>query len=484
MHGDPAEERGNGMDFQELADSYEAVACILSVDTAANGGRGEICIVAANQNYRNIFGNLLDDLALDRSEADDPRFAPGIPYDSYLPKNPAFEEFCYRVTSKREALHTYLHMVGQDLWFHAFGVPIDYEEDGRRYCAYVTKQTSRTSIQPDKISDSVLKTCIRLDGAEDFRTSMDGVIRDIRLLCNAEICTILLMDHDEKSCSVLATDLRENSPMKRVTEFEDFFSVADSWLQMMGDDDCIIIGSEEEMQHIRTENHAWWATLDEAGVNSLVLFPLRFNRTVLGFIWVTNFDTRQTDRIRETLEMTTFFLSSHISTYKMMQRLEHIGYTDMLTGVQNRNAMNNRVSSIVEGGEFLTIPFGVIFADLNGLKNVNDTQGHSAGDLLLKKAALLLQEHFHGEGIYRAGGDEFVVIVTGCSRETFEKRVASLKEHSDNPANVCFAVGNCYVESGCDIRKAMRLADENMYQDKEDFYRRHPENDRRKRNRT
>ena len=126
----------------------------------------------------------------------------------------------------------------------------------------------------------------------------------------------------------------------------------------------------------------------------------------------------------------------------------------------------------------------VLFADLNGLKTVNDTQGHSAGDLLLKKAALLLQELFAEDDIYRAGGDEFVVIVTGCTKEALEKRVQVLKERSDVPEGVCFAVGGYYVESGCDIRKAMQLADENMYRDKDDFYRRHPENDRRKRNRT
>ena len=199
---------------------------------------------------------------------------------------------------------------------------------------------------------------------------------------------------------------------------------------------------------------------------------------------MTNFDTRNTERIKETLELTTFFLSSHIASYQMMTRLEHIGFTDMLTGVQNRNAMNNRVNSIVSGETFLNVPFGVVFADLNGLKTVNDTQGHSAGDLLLKKAALLLQELFEEDDIYRAGGDEFVVIVTGCTQEELEKRVQTLKERSDVPEGVCFAVGGYYVESGCDIRKAMQLADENMYRDKDDFYRRHPENDRRKRNRT
>ena len=147
----------------------------------------------------------------------------------------------------------------------------------------------------------------------------------------------------------------------------------------------------------------------------------------------------------------------------------------MLTGVQNRNAMNKRVRDITEGEESLTVPFGVVFADLNGLKTVNDEQGHGAGDLLLKKASILLQEVFDGDEIYRAGGDEFAVIVSGCTEEDFSRKTDVLKERSADPENVCFAVGTCFCAQEMDIRQAMRFADEDMYKNKAEYYSEHPE---------
>ena len=81
--------------------------------------------------------------------------------------------------------------------------------------------------------------------------------------------------------------------------------------------------------------------------------------------------------------------------------------------------------------------------------------------------------------IYRAGGDEFVVIVTGCAEEVFNKKVQVLRLHMDMSNDVSLAIGCYYVSSGCDIRTAMRLADENMYKDKREYYKKHPKNDRR-----
>ena len=133
------------------------------------------------------------------------------------------------------------------------------------------------------------------------------------------------------------------------------------------------------------------------------------------------------------------------------------------------------VSEIVSCAAEKKVTYGVVFADLNGLKKMNDVQGHSAGDLLLKKEAILLQELFKGNDIYRAGGDEFVVIIPGCDRQELEKKVDALREASQDPENVCLAVGSSYCGLQRDIRDAMREADEDMYERKSRYYSRYPE---------
>jgi diguanylate cyclase (GGDEF)-like protein len=146
----------------------------------------------------------------------------------------------------------------------------------------------------------------------------------------------------------------------------------------------------------------------------------------------------------------------------------------MLTGVKNRNAMNNVVDEIKAGKKLLNAPYAVLFTDLNGLKKVNDVEGHSAGDQLLKKVAAMLQRVFFNTEIYRAGGDEFMILVEQADKDEIDSRLERLREQSEKEDGH-FAVGVCYVDGDMDILNAMRIADERMYDDKKEYYRRYPE---------
>lgn len=113
---------------------------------------------------------------------------------------------------------------------------------------------------------------------------------------------------------------------------------------------------------------------------------------------------------------------------------------------------------------------GIVFADL---KQVNDKNGHFAGDMLLKNAAITLQMEFEGCEIYRAGGDEFMVLSLTLTADEIEQRVQELRDSADDPECISFALGWC-MDSTKHLRHAMRTADERMYADKERFYAAHP----------
>jgi len=464
------------MDHQMLADSFEAMTLVAAVEKTSDGGYGEIRIAAANQKYIDF----IEQMNNCPPELKGKFFVPGELYEKFFLKDMSFEDLCWRSAVKKQPIHTYFHINTPELWFNAFVMPLSYEDNGICYCTFTAKITDLADIDLKSThsvgtSDDVLRTCIKLHETKDFKKTLDEVIHDIRLICGAEVCTIMLIDNSTGSCSVLATNIMPGSKLKRVTQFVNFYDIALSWLDTIGDSDCLIIKNEKDMKYISEVNNPWYLTLEEAGVDSVVLFPLRYNNEVLGFIWATNFDTKNTLRIKETLELTTFFLSSQIASYKMLQRLEHLSYTDILTGVKNRNAMNNRVMDIVSGELFLTVPFGVVFADLNGLKIVNDLYGHNAGDILLKKAAIILEEVFDTGDVYRAGGDEFMIIIEGCGKDELERKVDDLRLRTVDNEEVSFAVGSYYIDSGCDIRLAMHCADENMYKDKERYYSENPD---------
>ena len=287
----------------------------------------------------------------------------------------------------------------------------------------------------------------------------------------------MLTDFKARKCSLLSENAAPEIGRHTLMDFlnDEFINYAKSWLDIINGSSCLIIRDEKEMEFIKEHSPSWYESLKSAGIQKIALFPLRYNDETIGFIWATNFALEETDHIKETLELSTYFIASEIANYKLLQRLETLSSTDLLTGVKNRNAMNNRVIQIASGRERMPTSYGIIFADLNSLKTVNDRIGHNAGDKLLVDAAEILQTTFSGSSIYRAGGDEFLIIDLETPKEVLSSKVEALREKSDNTNNISFAIGFYYEEKGGDIRAAMREADYRMYEDKKAFYDRHPE---------
>lgn len=464
------------MDFQRFVDGFHAMTCVISVEKTSDGGYGDIRIVAGNKPFVQIAENPPYAVEPDMQVR---VFEPGSLYDRYLPKTPDFEDKCYKAAILKKTIHTYIHLNVVDLWFNMSFTPLACDDDGLYYCAYSSEQAAVDDINmgasgSGTTTDDVLKTCIKLRGANDFKAALNDVIRDIRLICGSEVCTVLLVDQAEGRSEIIAASKAENSTIKTLSQHHNMYDIAMSWVDTIGERDSIIVKNAKDMEYVKQVNYPWYLTLEESGVKSIVIFPLRHNRNLLGFIWTTNINVDHIQRIKDTLELTTFFISSEIASYLMLKQLEHVSYTDMLTGINNRNSMNDMVMKTVSGESPVKGPYGVIFADINGLKRVNDEDGHSAGDILIKKAGLVLQEVFIGDYIYRAGGDEFMVI-SSADRETFEGKIRALREKTGDPDNICLSVGYCYNDSGIDIRDAMRIADEEMYKDKEKYYTDNPE---------
>lgn len=117
-----------------------------------------------------------------------------------------------------------------------------------------------------------------------------------------------------------------------------------------------------------------------------------------------------------------------------------IAYTDPLTNIKNKHAYveeEERIDKLISQGEMSE--FAVVVFDLNGLKIINDTKGHDAGDSYIVDACRTIERFFGNEHLYRFGGDEFVVILFD---EAFNNRSKTLAEfekyideclHTDKP---------------------------------------------------
>lgn len=149
--------------------------------------------------------------------------------------------------------------------------------------------------------------------------------------------------------------------------------------------------------------------------------------------------------------------------------------TDILTGLYNRRAYEDKLAKISEKGISDNL---VYFSfDLNGLKTANDTKGHSEGDKLITGASYVLKQTWEPYGrLYRIGGDEFAAILELSSDDlaAAEKKFAEeiSKWSSDNNADLSISYGFCEREEFKDatMREIIDLADECMYREKARYY--------------
>jgi diguanylate cyclase (GGDEF)-like protein/PAS domain S-box-containing protein len=152
------------------------------------------------------------------------------------------------------------------------------------------------------------------------------------------------------------------------------------------------------------------------------------------------------------------------------EQLRFLGTHDMLTGLFNRAFFDAELDRLAKGRQF---PIGIVMADVDGLKKVNDHHGHGAGDRLLQRAAQLLKNTFRAEDfVARIGGDEFAILLPHADFHIVGellKRVKSSQESincSGSECPVSLSLGAATVRKGKRLLRALKLADKRMYQHK------------------
>jgi len=152
------------------------------------------------------------------------------------------------------------------------------------------------------------------------------------------------------------------------------------------------------------------------------------------------------------------------------ERLHYVSLHDSLTGFKNRASFENELGTFARAE---CLPVSVVVCDVDGLKFVNDTLGHTAGDQLLTAVAGILKKHFAADAaIYRIGGDEFVIILpstdlTAAEKtcQDLQKKIASYNADTEMTVNVSVGFASSNGDSA-DMVSLLKEADDNMYREK------------------
>lgn len=239
----------------------------------------------------------------------------------------------------------------------------------------------------------------------------------------------------------------------------------------------IIIGTANAADHLSVTFIAFLLTVPlcftDRPVNIILISLLATACFVVTTLCVKTGYAREVDNV----DAVVFeIVGAIICAYMMMVKVRRFVYekksrilsqTDILTGVKNRNCFEQQGAAYTAS---CRSSLCVVYADVNGLHEVNNTQGHHAGDVMLQTVASLMQNTFGAEHTYRLGGDEFAAVVADEAFEITMQKLRSVQEAA-RERGYHVAMG-CHTEPAGEIcfEELMKEAEERMFADKRAFY--------------
>ncbi|MBR5442265.1 MAG: GGDEF domain-containing protein [Clostridia bacterium] len=309
------------------------------------------------------------------------------------------------------------------------------------------------------ISDTLINCITALTEEQDIDKAVDRLLKILNDYFDGDRAYLFEIDY-EKQVTNNSYEYAAEGVTKEIDMLQNIpLEVIDSWIHKFKETGMFFITSLDKDVDKDSDTYR---ILEMQQIESLIAVPLIENGVIIGFLGIDNPKVNCDDLTL--LSSATFFILDSIDRRESHAALQKISFEDGLTGVYNRNKFN----AVLDEKNKCFINTGIAYFDINGLKEMNDTKGHSAGDLLIKNAAESINEVFKGD-TYRIGGDEFVVIHQGVESAAFDEMVSAVITGL-SAKGISLSCGTTWTESTCDIEQQMSVADKLMYDDKTRFY--------------
>ncbi|SHK36622.1 PAS domain S-box-containing protein/diguanylate cyclase (GGDEF) domain-containing protein [Clostridium cavendishii DSM 21758] len=198
------------------------------------------------------------------------------------------------------------------------------------------------------------------------------------------------------------------------------------------------------------------------------MFCTRFKHKNGNYIWIEDYIIPTFDINGDLIYIEG--ISRNVTERKELEKkLETLSYHDGLTKLYNRTYLNKQIELLITDSD---TPIGIIVCDLDNLKYINDTLGHSSGDLLIRNVSKFFKNTFNKDSILvRNGGDEFIIILPNTtlkeSQNMYKKMLHEIEEYNINSKMpIHLSSGFSYSSSSKNILNLLSEADKNMYKNK------------------
>ncbi|MCH5186236.1 MAG: GGDEF domain-containing protein [Oscillospiraceae bacterium] len=217
-----------------------------------------------------------------------------------------------------------------------------------------------------------------------------------------------------------------------------------------------------------------------AGAHYYVVFPLHYEDFCYGYCVTGNYKPVLERPLFQNFIMNLCNAMESIRKQEalkaIMEKRDRMWRNDELTGIYNRAGFNDEVASILERAEFKKSSISLFFIDTDGLKKVNDSFGHEAGDTFIKAMADILVRVCPSDyPVCRYGGDEFIILTTGLTevetegfKNKIKKAMVDYNESHSNSWTLNASIGYWFEQSAVDVdlNRLIELADQDMYKNK------------------
>ncbi len=344
------------------------------------------------------------------------------------------------------------------------------------YCGFYITKVRRISKKSNELNEDLnvsntLIQCVRkLSNDLCKESTIDEILPIICEFYQAERCYVLDLDMDNKKVNGIFEYGKRHDDIHIENMVRLCLGHTDLINQFFENQKSYYI---EDVTHEIPYTSPIYASFMQQKIHSIIVVPFMDHKQIKGVFAVDN--PKQNYYQKDFLESLCFFIKTAMEREKEKTKLKNLSYVDSLTYAQNRNHFNEYLEQN-RNKELHSL--GVIYLDLNGLKEINDKMGHIAGDTLIISASYALQEIFL-DNSYRVGGDEFVVIEQDVSELLFFDQYAKLLKRMKE-LEISIATGCVWKETCPNLSETLQEADQKMYEDKKRYYSL-AENDRRRR---
>ncbi|WP_455539123.1 sensor domain-containing phosphodiesterase [Terrisporobacter sp.] len=340
----------------------------------------------------------------------------------------------------------------------------------KKYRVVLAIDVSKMKENVIKINESLetektLEECIKkLSPIGDFEDPVNSVLDTILNYYNGDRTYIFDFDWEKNICHNTfeccregvksQIDMLQNIPM----------NIIGKWIELFEKQSIVVIEDINKIANDEKRKEEY-EILMMADVTNLIVMPIIYNENIQGFLGVDN--PKNNKSKTEFLEHLVFFIANKIQKNKLTTTLQSLSYKDILTGLCNRNAYNEKLKEINKS-EYKSK--GILFVDMNGLKYINDTFGHKHGDGAIKHLASVLKKHFKTEQIFRISGDEFVIFCKDISYKEFKYKSQNLRKELLIEEKGLASIGYIWDDSDTEIEILEQQAEQLMYSHKQIYY--------------